>query len=71
MIELLEEQLAEYQTYYNLLELACCELMKKGEDFDEYAKRAASYKIMIEVLKKEIDSFFIINTSNPGTGDAI
>jgi len=56
MLELLEEQLAEYQTHYNLLEMTCCELMQKGKNFDEYAKQAAGYKIMIEAIKKEIDS---------------
>lgn len=56
MIELLEEILAEYQTHYNLLEMTCMELIEKGEPFEEYAKQAAGYKIMIESTKKEIDS---------------
>lgn len=56
MIELLEEQLAEYQTRYNLLEMTCVDLMKKGESWEEYAKQAAGYKIMIEATKKEIES---------------
>ena len=56
MEELLEEQLAEYQTHYNLLEMTCYQLAKDGKPFEEYAKQAAGYKIMIEAIKKEIDS---------------
>lgn len=50
--ELLEEQLAEYQTRYNLLEMTCIDLMKEGKPFDQYAKEAAGYKIMIESIKE-------------------
>jgi len=52
MFELLKEQLAEYQTHYNLLEMTCVELMGKGEPFEKYAKEAAGYKIMIESTKE-------------------
>jgi len=55
MVELLEELLAEYQTHYNLLEMSCMELMRKDEPWEEYARQAAGYKIIIEATKKEID----------------
>lgn len=56
MTELLEEQLAEYQTHYNLLIMTCVDLMKENKPFEEFAKKAAGYKIMIEAIKEENDS---------------
>ncbi len=36
--------------------MTCIDLMKKNKPFEQYAKEAAGYKIMIEALKKDIES---------------
>ena len=60
MIELLKEQLAEYKRDYNTLEAICQVLAEEGKDWEETAKQAAGYKLLIESTEAEIKKWRVI-----------
>jgi len=59
MLELLREQLAEYKMKLESSKAQCVKLAKNGEDWDNEAKKAAGYMIMIESMEAEIKKWAI------------
>lgn len=62
--ELLLEQLEEYQDKFNANKKECIELMKKGEPWQEHAKKGAGLKMMIEVTIFELKKYVKCTNTN-------
>lgn len=57
MKELLLEQLKEYKQKFNANKEECIELMKKGEPWQDHAKKGAGLKMMIEATIFELKKY--------------
>ena len=54
MKEMLKELLIEYQAKFDQNKEECMQLMKEGKDWQEYAKKGAGFKLMIETTILEL-----------------
>lgn len=54
MEELLKESLKEYKAKLELSKKTCVSLWKDGKSWEEEAKKAAGYKIMVESIEAEL-----------------
>lgn len=61
MLELLKEQLKEYQEKYDKIEKESIALMKQNKPWHHIAKKGAGLKLMIDHYKNQIDKFSIDN----------
>lgn len=59
MLELLKEQLKEYQEKYDKIEKESIKLMKQNKPWHHIAKKGAGLKLMIDNCKKQIDKYLI------------
>jgi hypothetical protein len=57
MKDLLMEQLKEYKHKFDANQNECIELMKKGEPWQEHAKKGAGLKMMIEATLFELKKY--------------
>lgn len=55
MLELLKEQLKEYQEKYDKIEKESIALMKQNKPWEHLAKKGAGLKLMIDHCKNKID----------------